>query len=75
MRPHGNCPSSAPSARNEAIPSSGETVVIRPGKALDIVARNTLSASDAEIFRATITPDNDQLLIRSNTALYCVSGK
>ena len=51
----------------------GETVVIKPGPKMDIVARNELStAADDELFRASITPSDGQLLIRSNQVLYCI---
>lgn len=50
----------------------GETFVIRPGKSLDVVARNSVGASSSEIFRATLAPVQGQLLCRSQTVLYCI---
>jgi outer membrane protein assembly factor BamB len=54
------------------VSESGETVVVRPGKKLDVVSRNKVSAGAQEIFRATISPINGRLFLRSNKALYCV---
>lgn len=56
--------------------NGGDVVVIRPGEELDIVSVNSLG-NDAvdEIFRATLTPSNGQLLIRSDTVLYAIDGK
>lgn len=54
---------------------SGETVVIKPGPKLDVVARNTLPASGDEIFRASLTPSRGQIFSRSNKVLYCLSAK
>ena len=51
---------------------NGKTVVIEPGPALKIVAENDLPAAADEIFRASLTPDNGRLLIRSTSVLYCV---
>jgi outer membrane protein assembly factor BamB len=54
------------------ISEDGETVVVRPGRTLDIVSRCTLTSSDDEIFRSTITPSGGQLFIRSTKRIYCV---
>lgn len=54
------------------ISESGQTVVVDPDK--KIVGQNSLGADDDEIFRASITPSDGRLYIRSNTALYAVSG-
>ncbi|MBT3469272.1 MAG: serine/threonine protein kinase, partial [Opitutae bacterium] len=56
--------------QNEA----GTTYVLRPGKNLDVVAKNTLPSKPDEIFRATIVPVNGQVFLRSSKALYCVKG-
>ena len=56
--------------QNEA----GTTYVLRPGKTLDIVAKNPLPAKPGEIFRATLVPLGDQIFIRSSSTLYCVRG-
>ncbi|MDE0821053.1 MAG: PQQ-binding-like beta-propeller repeat protein [Opitutales bacterium] len=56
--------------QNEA----GTTYVLRPGKALDVVSRNTLPSKPGEIFRATIVPVDGQVFLRSSNALYCVKG-
>jgi outer membrane protein assembly factor BamB len=55
---------------------AGETVVMKPGSTMDIVARNVLSsAADDELFRASLTPCDGQVLIRSNQVLYCIGKK
>ncbi|MBI3866768.1 MAG: PQQ-like beta-propeller repeat protein [Planctomycetia bacterium] len=51
----------------------GETVVLKPGPALDVVARNSLGA-DKEIFRASPVPLDGRLLSRSQTTLYCIGS-
>ena len=50
----------------------GETVVIKPGPKLEIVAKNTLPASGKELFRASLTPSRGQMFSRSDTVLYCI---
>lgn len=52
---------------------AGKTTVIKPGPKLEIVAENQLTAHSAEIFRATPTPSQGELLIRSTTKLYCIA--
>ena len=54
--------------QNEA----GQTLVIKPGDSLEVVARNDLPASDSEIFRSTMAPYKGRFIIRSNRAVYCV---
>lgn len=53
----------------------GRTVVIEPGETLKIVAENQLTATDEEIFRASLTPSDGQLFIRSTQVLYCVGKR
>ncbi len=50
----------------------GETFVIKPGKKLEIVSRNSLGADKKEIFRATLAPIGDRLYARSHTTLYSI---
>lgn len=57
--------------QNEA----GETVVIKPGPQLQIVARNTLGASEDELFRASLTPLGGRIYSRSTTRLYCLGER
>jgi outer membrane protein assembly factor BamB len=57
--------------QNEA----GETLVIKPGDALEIVARNDIGAGDDEIFRSTMVPSEGQLFFRSNNTVYCVGKR
>lgn len=52
----------------------GETVVIKPGPQLEIVARNALPTAPDEIFRASLTPSRGQMFSRSNKALYCLTS-
>jgi len=54
--------------QNEA----GQTVVIKPGDKLNIVARNEIGAEHGEIFRGTLAPSNGQIFCRSRGALYCI---
>lgn len=51
----------------------GDTVVLKPGPKLDVVARNSFGA-EKEIFRASLVPLDGKLLARSQTTLYCVRG-
>ena len=74
IRLNGNF-SSSPIAANGLIYAtneSGETFVIKPGKKLEVVARNELYTEDTEVFRASLTPHNGQLLYRSDHILYCI---
>lgn len=57
--------------QNEA----GETVVIEPGPALKIVARNSLDAAEGELFRASLTPYGGRIYSRSTTHLYCLGER
>jgi outer membrane protein assembly factor BamB len=50
----------------------GETVVIKPGKTLDVVAQNSVGADRDEIFRSTLSPVDGKLYLRSQSTLYCI---
>ncbi len=52
--------------------NGGETFVIKPGKKLEIVSRNSLGAGEDEIFRATLAPIGDRLYARSRATLYSI---
>lgn len=54
---------------------SGETLVIKPGPTLQVVARNELGSGAGEIFRSTMAPSAGQLFFRSNTHVYCVGTR
>ena len=54
---------------------AGETLVIRPGAKLDLVARNSLGDRGKELFRASIAPIDGRIYLRSNRALYCIGAK
>jgi outer membrane protein assembly factor BamB len=54
---------------------SGETLVVKPGPKLNIVARNRIKGGSDEIFRGSITPSDGQLFIRSTQGLYCVGKR
>jgi outer membrane protein assembly factor BamB len=51
---------------------AGETIIIKPGDKLEIVATNTLSPAADEIFRAALVPSQGQIFSRSTRALYCI---
>lgn len=52
----------------------GETVVIKPGKKLEIVSQNSLGADKQEIFRATLAPIGGKVFARSHSTLYCIDS-
>ncbi|MFA6564820.1 MAG: PQQ-binding-like beta-propeller repeat protein [Verrucomicrobiia bacterium] len=54
---------------------SGETLVIKPGSKLDLVARNSIGDRTGELFRASLAPIGGRIYLRSNRALYCVGAK
>lgn len=54
---------------------AGETVVVKPGKELNIVAKNDVGAGQREVFRAAISPSDGQLFIRSTGKLYCIGQR
>jgi outer membrane protein assembly factor BamB len=53
---------------------AGETFVIEPGPTFKVAAENSLNAA-SEMFRASLTPSNGQILARSQTHLYCIGKK
>lgn len=53
---------------------NGQVIVIQPGGEFKVLARNRVGPQASEIFRATITPSQGQLFIRSDQVLYCVGG-
>jgi hypothetical protein len=48
---------------------------MKPGPKLEVVARNDLGNAGDEIFRASLTPVNGKLFVRSNQTLYCISAE
>lgn len=54
---------------------SGETIVIDPKSEERIVGRNTVGPPKGEIFRATLTPSDGQIFLRSDHTLYCVGTR
>jgi len=54
---------------------AGKTFVIKPGPKLEIVAENELVAGKDEIFRASPTPCDGQIFLRSTSVLYCVGKR
>jgi len=57
--------------QNEA----GTTLVIKPGKELNIVARNEIEPTDGEIFRSSLVPSEGQIFCRSDRAVYCIGKR
>lgn len=57
--------------QNEA----GQTLVIKPGDTLEVVARNDLGAPEGELFRSTLAPSDGQLFFRSDGVVYCVGKR
>jgi len=51
---------------------SGDTVVVDPESEEKIVTRNSLDATGDELFRASITPCDGRLFVRSDQVLYCI---
>lgn len=56
------------------VAESGKTYVVRPGEAMEVVAINEVNSSNTEIFRASPIPDKGQILLRSDTMLYCIGN-
>jgi outer membrane protein assembly factor BamB len=50
----------------------GKTMVIKPGPQFDLVAENPITAGKNEIFRASPTPLDGQIFLRSTNMLYCI---
>ncbi len=57
------------------ITEAGETFVVDPKSPERIVGRNRVGAAGGEIFRATPTPSDGQVFIRSDRTLYCVGKR
>ncbi len=53
---------------------SGEVVVVKPGKALEIVARNSPGAARNDPFRASLSPIQGRLFTRSRGVVYCIAA-
>lgn len=51
---------------------AGETIVVRPGDKLDIVAKSKLTSDNDELFRSAIVPCCGQIFVRSTQHLYCL---
>jgi outer membrane protein assembly factor BamB len=54
---------------------NGEVIVIKPGKTLEIVARNSIDPAGDEIFRAALAPIQGQLFARSQRVVYCIAER
>lgn len=54
---------------------AGETLVIRPGPKLELLARNSIGDRPGELFRASPAPIGGRFYLRSNRALYCVGAR
>ncbi len=53
---------------------NGDVIVVRPGKTVDVVARNSVGAGAEEVFRASPAPIGGAIYLRSTTALYRING-
>jgi len=53
---------------------NGDVLILRPGKTLEIVARNSVGSGAGEIFRASPSPIGGALYLRSTTSLYRIGG-
>jgi outer membrane protein assembly factor BamB len=53
---------------------AGETFVLKPGHKMELVAENSLGVTD-EVFRASLTPSEGQIFIRSDRTLYCIGQR
>ena len=54
---------------------AGKTFVIKPGPKLEVIAENAITAGKDEIFRASPTPCDGKVFLRSTSVLYCVGKK
>ncbi len=54
---------------------NGEAFVLKPGTKLEVVAQNRLTTGSDEVFRASLTPHQGQILCRSDKVLYCIGAK
>ncbi|MDG2380986.1 MAG: PQQ-binding-like beta-propeller repeat protein [Pirellulaceae bacterium] len=52
---------------------NGKCFVIQPDSKLNIVNTNELESARGEMFRASIAPYKNRLILRSDRAMYCVS--
>ena len=53
----------------------GTTIAVRPGESIEVVSRNELPSPGDALFRASITPSEGQLFIRSDQHLYCIGKR
>ncbi|MBL8827646.1 MAG: PQQ-binding-like beta-propeller repeat protein [Planctomycetaceae bacterium] len=70
--------SASPIAANGSayfIDEAGTTYVIKPGEKMTIVATNKIEGAAGELFRASPTPSEGQLFLRSTTNLYVVGKR
>jgi len=54
---------------------NGEVIVVKPGKALEIVSKNSVGNDSGEIFRASLSPIQGQWFARSGNTVYCIGKK
>lgn len=57
------------------INEDGRTYVVEIGPEFKIVAENEISPADDEIFRASPTPSDGQIFLRSQSVLYCIGKR
>ncbi len=77
QRTPGNFSASPIAAGGKAyfLSEEGSVYVVEPGPELKVVAENKITAASDDIFRASPTPHQGQLLLRSNKALFCVGQR
>ena len=57
------------------VAESGTTYVVQAGTEMKVVAVNNIDAGPDEIFRASITPSQGQIFLRSDSNLYCIGKR
>jgi outer membrane protein assembly factor BamB len=58
-----------------AVLESGETIVVDPKSEERIIARNRVNPAPGEVFRASLTPSDGQIFLRSDRTLYCIGKR
>ena len=51
------------------------SAVVKPGKTLEVVSKNSVGSESGEIFRASLSPIKGQWFARSGSTVYCIGKK